>query len=37
MLAPGERMVQYLLLWHAPLDVVYDRQDGIRMIFTSYE
>ena len=36
-LAPGERMVQYLLLWHAPLDVVYDGQGGIRTIFTSYE
>jgi hypothetical protein len=36
-LAPHETMVQYLILWHAPLDVVYDKQDRIRIIFTSYE
>ena len=36
-LAPQENMVQYLILWHAPLDVVYDREDRIKMIFTSYE
>ena len=33
----GEQMVQYLLLWNAPLDVVYDSNDNIRMIYTSYE
>ena len=32
-----EKMVQYLLLWKAPLDVVYDSNDNIRMIYTSYE
>src|SRR5262245_48254889 len=26
-LKPGERMLQYLILWHAPLDVVYDADD----------
>jgi|AntAceMinimDraft_17_1070374.scaffolds.fasta_scaffold292274_1 hypothetical protein len=32
-----EKMVQYLLLWKAPLDVVYDSNDNIKMIYTSYE
>jgi hypothetical protein len=36
-LADNERMVQYLILWSAPLDVVYDRNDNIVQIFTSYE
>jgi hypothetical protein len=31
------RMVQYSLLWHAPLDVVYDAEDRIQAIYTSYE
>jgi hypothetical protein len=38
-LQDGERMMQYRLLWDkkCPLDVVYDRNDNIRAIFTSYE
>ena len=36
-LRPGERMVQYLILWRAPLDVVYDSANRIQAIFTSYE
>ena len=32
-----QRMVQYLLLWSAPLDVVYDSNDRIVRLFTSYE
>lgn len=36
-LAANERMVQYLILWHAPLDVVYDSDDRIQAIYTSYE
>ena len=33
----GEKMVQYLLLWSAPLDVVYDADDRVVAIYTSYE
>lgn len=36
-LTSGETMVQYLILWHAPLDVVYDQGGTIRSIYTSYE
>jgi hypothetical protein len=36
-LKPGEHMTQYLILGHAPLDVVYDQGDRIQAIFTSYE
>lgn len=36
-LQPGERMTQYLLLWNAPLDVVYTGNDMIVAIYTSYE
>ena len=36
-LAENEKMVQYLILWSQPLDVVYDDRDNIKMIFTSYE
>ena len=38
-LQDGERMVQYRILWNSkcPLDVVYDRNDNIKAIFTSYE
>jgi hypothetical protein len=36
-LSPGDTMVQYLILWHAPLDVVYDRSGRVQMIYTSYE
>ena len=36
-LKPGERMTQYLLLWSAPLDVVYSSNDMIVAIYTSYE
>jgi hypothetical protein len=35
--ASDEKMMQYLILWHAPLDVVYDGSDRIRMIYASYE
>ena len=30
-------MIQYMILWNAPLDVVYDKRDRIVMIYTSYE
>lgn len=30
-------MTQYLLLWNAPLDVVYTSNDVIVAIYTSYE
>jgi len=36
-LQPGERMTQYLLLWSAPLDVVYSSNDVVVAIYTSYE
>ena len=36
-LHPGERMTQYLLLWTAPLDVVYSSNDMVLAIYTSYE
>ena len=36
-LQSGERMTQYLLLWSAPLDVVYASNDTIVAIYTSYE
>jgi hypothetical protein len=38
-LQEGERMMQYRLLWDkkCPLDVVYDKQNNIKAIFTSYE
>lgn len=36
-LEPGERMTQYLLLWNAPMEVVYSSNDGIVAIYTSYE
>jgi len=36
-LQPGEHMIQYLLLWSAPLDVVYTSNDTIIAIYTSYE
>lgn len=36
-LQPGERMVQYRLLYRAPLDVVYTTNDTIAAIYTSYE
>ena len=32
-----EYMVQYLILWSAPLDVVYDGDDNVVEIYTSYE
>lgn len=37
LLKPGEQMVQYMILWNAPLDVVYDRDDRIVARYTSYE
>lgn len=38
-LKDGERMMQYCILWNknCPLDVVYDKDDTIRAIYTSYE
>ncbi|HTJ00037.1 MAG TPA: hypothetical protein VL527_14240 [Dongiaceae bacterium] len=36
-LQPGERMVQYRLLYVEPLDVVYTRSNTIVAIYTSYE
>jgi hypothetical protein len=36
-LRPGDSMLQYQILWHAPLDVVYDSTGRIVVIFTSYE
>jgi hypothetical protein len=38
-LQPGERMMQYRILWNknCPLDVVYDESDKIIHIYTSYE
>ena len=36
-MAANERMVQYLILWLAPLDVVYDDRDNVKTIYTSYE
>jgi hypothetical protein len=36
-LGNDERMIQYMILWNAPLDVVYDKRGRIVMIYTSYE
>ncbi len=38
-LKPGERIIQYRILWHknCPLDVVYDDADRVQAVFTSYE
>ena len=36
-LQAGERMTQYLLLWNAPLEVVYTSSDTTVGIYTSYE
>jgi hypothetical protein len=36
-LQPGERMVQYRLLYTEPLDVVYTSTNTIVAIYTSYE
>jgi hypothetical protein len=36
-LQPGEQMTQYLLLWNAPLDVVYTSNNTVVAIYTSYE
>ena len=36
-LKENERMIQYNILWDAPLDVVYDNNDKIIRIYTSYE
>ena len=36
-LKPGERMIQYMILYRAPLDVVYTTNDTIVAIYTSYE
>lgn len=34
---PGETLLQYEILWHAPLDVLYDQSGRVVLIFTSYE
>ena len=36
-LKDGERMVQYMIKDHAPLEVVYDHQNRVQAVFTSYE
>jgi hypothetical protein len=36
-LQDNEKMIQYRILWSAPLDVVYDKQNNIVNIYTSYE
>ncbi len=38
-LKAGERMLQYGILWNknCPLDVVYDKDDQVIAIYTSYE
>ncbi len=36
-LQPGERMMQYRLLYRAPLEVVYTSSNTIVAIYTSYE
>lgn len=33
----GDRMIRYMILWNAPLDVVYNASNHIVRIFTSYE
>ncbi len=33
----GDKMIQYLLFWTQPLEVVYDRDDRMSAIYTSYE
>ena len=33
----GESMVQYLILWRTPLDIVYDKDKNIVRFFRSYE
>lgn len=36
-LREGDKMVQYMILWNAPLEVVYDRDDKLLAFYTSYE
>jgi hypothetical protein len=36
-LRAGDKMIQYMILWGAPLDVVYDRDEKVVAIYTSYE
>lgn len=36
-LRPGERMIQYLVLYKEPFDVVFDGQGHVVTAFTSYE
>lgn len=31
------KMIRYMILWNAPLDVVYDENNGIVRTYTSYE
>lgn len=33
----GDRMIRYMILWNAPLDVVYDASNNIIRVYTSYE
>jgi len=34
---PGDKMIQYLLFWTQPLEVVYDKDDQLIATYTSYE
>lgn len=36
-LREGDKMVQYMILWNAPLEVVYDRDGKLLAYYTSYE
>ena len=36
-LREGDKMVQYMILWNAPLEVVYDRDGKLLAFYTSYE
>ena len=36
-LRKGEKMIQYMIVWDSPLDVVYDEHESIMAIYTSYE
>lgn len=36
-LRDGDKMIQYMILWSAPLDVVYDQENKLIAAYTSYE
>jgi len=36
-LREGDRMIQYMILWAAPLEVVYDCNNNLLTFYTSYE